>query len=301
MKKSIFFVFCFLLIVSLGFADNLVSNPGFENWTSGSPDGWSTSGGAITLTQNTTVYHGGASSCEVTFTSTSSQNLKSNVFSVTEGATISVSVWIYDNVADGRARLSVLYPGAANYYGSYSVDQDSWQELTYNGTVPSGATEAQFQVRFYDVPQFSGSATILVDDAVYDHPVSGALSITNISRQYTVPTSAQSCDVQCDITGGTAPYTAVIKYAVDGVNQTDVSMTNSGGDTYVGTIPVQSDGARVEYYIQVTDSGGEAVETSSTYGLFWVQARYQMLPEILKKWMGTEILSMKAIIAQLPE
>lgn len=269
MKKTLFFVFGFLLIMSLGYADNMINNPGFENWTAGSPDDWSTSGGSITLTQNTSEYHGGSSSCEVTFTSTSNQDLKSNIFSVTEGATISVSVWIYDNDPSGRARLSVIYTGASNYYGNYSADQANWQELTYDGTVPAGATEAQFQVRFYDVSPFSGSATLLVDDAVYDHPVSGSLTISNISRQYTVPTSAQTCDVQCDITGGTAPYNAVIKYAVDGVNQADISMSNSGGDTYVGTIPVQSDGARVEYSIQVTDSGADAVETSSTYGLFW--------------------------------
>ncbi|MCF7792673.1 MAG: T9SS type A sorting domain-containing protein [Candidatus Cloacimonetes bacterium] len=95
------------------------------------------------------------------------------------------------------------------------------------------------------------------------------LILNNVSREYTVPTAAQTCDVQCDITGGTAPYTAVIKYGVNGTDQTDIPMANTTGDTYVGTIPAQTDGDRVEYYIQVTDSGTRAEEVSSTYGLFW--------------------------------
>jgi hypothetical protein len=257
-----------LFIPFLLFADNLILNPGFESWTGGQPDNWTTAGGAITLVQNTANVHGGSSSCEVTFTSTSNQDLISNSFSVTEGQPISLSVWIYDNDASGRARLSVLYTGASNYYGGYSSDQASWQELTYSGSVPAGATSAQFQVRFYDVGSPFTQATILVDDAVYDMtPVSG-LAISNVSREYTVPTAAQSCYVQCDITGGTTPYTALIKYSVDGVAQSDIAMSNTGGDTYQGTIPAQSDGARVEYYIDVTDAAPTNV-TSSTYSLFW--------------------------------
>ncbi|MGC9337757.1 MAG: T9SS type A sorting domain-containing protein [Candidatus Cloacimonadia bacterium] len=45
-------------------------------------------------------------------------------------------------------------------------------------------------------------------------------------------------------------------------------MSNTSGDTYQGTLLVQSDGARVEYYIEVTDNA-KTTATSSTYGLFW--------------------------------
>ena len=266
--KKLVLVFSFLFVVSLGFADNMVSNPGFENWTAGSPDDWTTAGGAITLTQNTTIVHGGSSSCEVIWTSTSNQYFRSNIFSVTAGSSINASVWMYDNDAGGRGRLCILYTGASNYYGGYSTDQANWQEITYSSTVPTGATDAQIELRFYDVSPFPGSATVLVDDVTYDHPVSGALSISNISRQYPVPTSSQTCWVQCDITGGTVPYTALIIYSVNGVNQSDISMSNTGGDTYQVILPVQSDGARVAYYIDVIDNA-KANVTSSTYGLFW--------------------------------
>ncbi len=45
-------------------------------------------------------------------------------------------------------------------------------------------------------------------------------------------------------------------------------MSSAGGDSYSGILPVQSDGARVEYYIDVTDNA-KANVTSSTYSLFW--------------------------------
>ena len=297
MKKTVLFIFSFLFLTSLAFADNMVSNPGFEDWTAGSPDNWTTAGGAITLTENTTNVHGGTSSCEVTWTATSNQDLISNTFSVTVGATVSGSVWIYDNDPSGRARISVLYTGATNYYGDYSSDQANWQELSFSGTVPTGATAAQFQVRFYDVTPFV-AATVLVDDVLYDHPVSGALSISNVSREYTVPTSAQTCYVQCDITGGTAPYTALIKYDVDGVPQTDISMSNTGGDTYQGTIPAQSDGALVEYYIQATDAA-RATETSSIYGLFWGTSNISTASGDIEEVDGNGVLSYDGYYARV--
>jgi len=177
MKKLVLFV-SFLFIASLCFGQNLVSNPGFENWTAGSPDDWSTAGGSITLTKNTTNVHTGSSSCEVTWTSTSNQDLRSSTFSVTGGAALNASVWIYDNDAGGRARLSICYNGPSggyNYYGSYSVDQDSWQELSYSGTIGPDYNEAFMQIRFYDVSPFPGSATVLVDDVSFSEVSSNTI------------------------------------------------------------------------------------------------------------------------------
>ena len=60
--------------VNLLTAQNQVTNPGFENWTAGVPDDWTTSGGEITLSENNTDVHGGGASCDVVFTSQSNQN-----------------------------------------------------------------------------------------------------------------------------------------------------------------------------------------------------------------------------------
>ncbi len=167
--KKLFIIFIATLLSSAIMtvtAQNRIENPGFETWNGNEPSPWTTTGGSISLSQETNTIHGGSAACKVVFTSTSNQNLKSNTFAVTPGETLAGSVWILDNDAAGKARISLLFEGASNYYGAYSEDNPEWQELTFNEVVPEGATAATFQVRFYDVnASWDGDAEIFVDDA----------------------------------------------------------------------------------------------------------------------------------------
>jgi len=166
--KKFTFLWVFAILATFAFSQNLIENPSFENWTDGQPDSWTTSGGAITLSQNTDNMQEGSSSCQVVFTSQDNQNLLSNTFAVEAGNPIIMSVYIFDNDDAGRARISCLYEGADNYYGTYSEDLDEWQMLSYEGVVPDGATSATFQIRFYDVASgWDGDAQILVDAASF--------------------------------------------------------------------------------------------------------------------------------------
>lgn len=168
MKKFTVSIAAILLFSMSLFAQNLVENPGFETWTGGAPDSWSTSGDAITLSQNTDNIQEGTSSCQAVFTSQENQNLMSNTFAVNAGDPIAISVYLFDNDAAGRARLSVLFEGGDNYYGEYSEDMDTWQMISYEGLVPDGATEATFQVRFYDISDdWDGDCEILVDQTSF--------------------------------------------------------------------------------------------------------------------------------------
>lgn len=168
MKKFTFLLAGILISTMSMLAQNLIENPGFESWTTGQPDIWTTGGTAIVLSQNTANTQEGSSSCQVVFTSQDNQDLKSNSFSVTPGDPIAVSFYVYDNDAAGRARLSILYEGGSNYYDSnYSVDMDSWQLLSYEGVIPDGVTQATFQIRFYDVAPWDGDCTILVDNCSF--------------------------------------------------------------------------------------------------------------------------------------
>lgn len=148
---------------------NLVVNGDFENWTGTTADNWLADGGAIEITQNSTTVQSESFSCEVLWTSQDNQYLTSDAFNVTSGIEINASMWVYDNDIAGRARLCIIYEGADNYYGDYSSDMDEWQQITYSDIVPSGATSAQFQIRFYDISgDWDGDATVIVDNVVYD-------------------------------------------------------------------------------------------------------------------------------------
>ncbi len=165
MKKITISIAAILLFTVSIFAQNLIENPGFEAWTAGAPDSWATDGGAITLSQNTTNVHEGTSSCEVVFTSQDNQYLASNTMPVSAGAPIAVHFYAYDNDAAGRTRLCVIFDVGDNYYGGYSEDMDSWQMISYEGVVPDGATQATFQLRFYDVSAaWDGDCLILLDE-----------------------------------------------------------------------------------------------------------------------------------------
>jgi hypothetical protein len=200
--------------------------------------------------------------------------------------------WIKINIADTPDKLSFLLK-AYNAWGTYNnhlrvyeSDSDqgsseaSWGSpiadfdnsyVTTTG-INSGEIALTSTTRWIALFYTKESQNCGIDDILVTAGSGGGptpLSLANVSRQYTVPTSLQNCDVQCDITGGTAPYTAVIKYSVNGVAQADLPMANSVGDTYVGTIPAQANGARVEYYVEVTDSGADDSKTSAESGFFW--------------------------------
>ncbi len=168
MKKFTISIAAILLFSLSIFAQNLIENPGFEAWTGDVLDSWVEDGGAITVAQNTTNVHEGASSCQVVFTSQDNQYLNANTFDVTAGDPIAVSMYAYDNDPAGRTRLCILFEGADNYYGEYSEDMDTWQMISYEGTIPEGATEAQVQIRFYDVSaNWVDDCEILLDETSF--------------------------------------------------------------------------------------------------------------------------------------
>ena len=59
-------------------SSNVVDNPGLEDWTAGTPDHWTlTGGGTPIFTQDATTYHGGASSIKITGASSCSVGWRS--------------------------------------------------------------------------------------------------------------------------------------------------------------------------------------------------------------------------------
>lgn len=278
MKYFTFLLGTFLLLSFSIQAQNLVDNAGFETWTGGTPDSWATSGDAITLSQNTTNVQEGTSSCQVIFTSTENQNLKSNTFSVTAGDPFAISVYIYDNDTAGRARLSVLFDGGDNYYGEYSEDMDSWQQISYEGIVPDGATAATFQIRFYDISSgWDGDCEILVDETSYilddeikpepsNYPTEFAAAINGVnavctwvdavgdqlpskylvmassSSEFTAPVDGNPVDDDNDLSDGSGAYNVLY-----GDETVSFSGLNPGGTYYFTIYPYTNSESDIDY------------------------------------------------------
>ncbi len=168
MKKTITPSFLIaLLFFLLGSAamlksQNIVTNGDFESWTGGQPDGWTTIDPGITVTQETTIIHGGSSSASVDVTTGTQSNTDfRQTVSVTGGTTYDVSVWVYHTEGNIKARLYV------DGYQGYSDNTitGAWQEITYTYT-PAADADVEIGLRFYDQTGFDGSEIVYVDDYV---------------------------------------------------------------------------------------------------------------------------------------
>ncbi|MBN1550333.1 lamin tail domain-containing protein [bacterium] len=170
----------FVLLTVIGFgiadADNILSNPGFEEWTvngfGGPPDNWTLSSSSITAIQEAAIFHSGDYSAKVTWTTTSTVNFEQLAIPVTEGSVYDFRLWVLDNDTRGYARLygnwrnSGGTPVGAVFTGN-STDSAEWQELTaLDQTAPATAVTFDYQIRFYDVGSGFVSATIYVDEVV---------------------------------------------------------------------------------------------------------------------------------------
>lgn len=138
------------------------------------PNGWTQSTTGYTMSLETTNVSEGTNAASITWTSTSTQKLTSNSFSVTQGADFTISIDIYDNTNAGRTRIGLGYDDDNinwNDFNAYSEDGDAYQTLTFTGTVPDTVTTGYIEIRFYDESagwETNGNqATNIIDNVVY--------------------------------------------------------------------------------------------------------------------------------------
>lgn len=163
-----------LLTVTLLSGQNLLQNPGFENWIDDSTcENWYTTYGVEAIKESTTI-HGGTYSAKLFLTSTSTERLEQYYDgAVTPGNDYQFTFWAYDNEPYGRARVCIRwYDGSggfiSGYYGDYTSDSTAWMEMNSGPQqAPASAESAHVEVRMYDVSGFTDSAIIYVDDAEF--------------------------------------------------------------------------------------------------------------------------------------
>jgi len=166
-----------LLILALGSGSSqeLLQNPGFEDWTAGMPDYWENETGYFDVVQESGIVHGGNYSAKLILRSTYTQRFIQRVGNIQGGAGYEFSFYVYDNDSMGRARVCIRWYDAtgnfiSGYYGDYSSDSPDWQWLSSGAqTAPSNAESAHVEIRLYDVGSWQpgDSAVLYVDDASF--------------------------------------------------------------------------------------------------------------------------------------
>ena len=163
-------------IVSL-YSQNFVSNAGIEYWIEDPPGNWTpedwTAQLGLILFPETENIHSGTKSCKITLTTQTSSlsDLDNTAFPVTTGIPFEIKAWVYDNDPAVRVTLALVWDYVnPTYTQVFSVDQDSWQELSYTGFVPEIAENCQVRFRLYDVPgEWDGDGIAYIDDVSYEN------------------------------------------------------------------------------------------------------------------------------------
>lgn len=146
---------------------NLLTNPGFEDWSSTLPTAWdNTTYNTGEIVKETSIKHGGNNSLRQT--SSSSTNKIQQEVNVTPGKKYRLSYWYLDNDNKARTRCWFSYnngsPSAEMQPTDYSTDNPEWQQVVVEITVPEGATILRFEARTYRESTTQVGGYIYYDD-----------------------------------------------------------------------------------------------------------------------------------------
>ncbi|MDD4150716.1 MAG: hypothetical protein PHE33_11895, partial [Bacteroidales bacterium] len=162
MKKLLLLLMTFFAITAL------IAQEAPTNWN------MTSTGYTITKTTEAANVSSGSAAAIINWDSADTQKLRSDDFAVTEGAAIVLSLDVLDNDQWGRTRIGIGFDEANITWTTdvgctaNSEDQASFQTLTLSGiTVPTGATTAYLEIRFYDVGGESFvEATNIIDNVI---------------------------------------------------------------------------------------------------------------------------------------
>lgn len=166
----------FILFSTLSFGQNLINNGGFENWTGGVLDTWTSESGT-TVEEESTIFSEGSKSAKFTVTTQTQANTDFlQTINVVAGVTYDVSLDVYQLDNESRARLFV------DGYLNYSDDTvlNAWQTLTNTFTATTTGP-ISVGLRFYDTSaNWTGNGSVMfVDNFSFTAQSSPSLAIVS--------------------------------------------------------------------------------------------------------------------------
>lgn len=178
MKKI--FTLLGISVLALISAQNLISNPGFENWTTGTPDGYLVSG--ITVLQGTgSNVHSGNYSLGITAPANGNKTVNpSPDITVDVSKNYVFSGWYLDNTPNAKFKYWNQFRAAGDLgvnalqAASFSVDSSQWVFFTAEAVPPAAALVARPGLRVF--PEVGSAGVIYFDDVVFQDKATLAVS-----------------------------------------------------------------------------------------------------------------------------
>jgi len=142
--------------------------------------------------------------------------------------------------------------GAVDVGDTYQVDSPC---VVYNGTIELKPR------RQSDLVENPGGDTLPV--------------VENVDSPNWVPLASDPITITASITDDNGVASAVLYYRDDTGDSTgvfsSVAMSNTGGDTYSGTIPAGHTGRQVDFYVEATDTGAQTVTNPGNAPAGWYE------------------------------
>lgn len=137
---------------------NLLTNPGFEDWTSELPTAWDNATyNTGEIVKETSIKHGGNNSLRQT--SASGTNKIQQEVAITAGKKYRISYWFLDNDTKASSHYWFAMVGSDGktindinkqiQQSDYSADNAEWQQVTIEFTAPAGTVKMRYEVRTY--------------------------------------------------------------------------------------------------------------------------------------------------------
>ena len=137
---------------------NLLTNPGFEDWTNTLPTAWDNKTyNTEEIVKETSIKHGGNNALRQT--STSGTNKIQQEVAITAGKKYKISYWFLDNDTKASSRYWFAMVGSDGktindinkqiQQNDYSTDNAEWQQVTIEFTAPAGTVKMRYEVRTY--------------------------------------------------------------------------------------------------------------------------------------------------------
>lgn len=137
---------------------NLLTNPGFEDWTNELPTAWDNKTyNTGEIVKETSIKHGGNNALRQT--SASGTNEIQQEVAITAGKKYKISYWFLDNDTKASSRYWFAMVGSDGktindinkqiQQNDYSTDNTEWQQVTIEFTAPAGTVKMRYEVRTY--------------------------------------------------------------------------------------------------------------------------------------------------------
>ena len=217
MKKIIFTLFiAFFGLVIRPNAQNLVVNPGLEEWTSDTqPTGWTLYQGVV---KESTTIHGGSFSAKH-ISASSTQKLQQEITGIQAGSDYTISYYYFDNDPAARTRIwsywlsgttTISADSALLRPNTYSTDIAEWQQFSAALTAPAGADGFRFEVRAYKQDGVFGGG-VFYDDFTVSGDVTVKPEPTNYPTAFTATAEGMGVRlIWTDATGEQLPDSYVV-------------------------------------------------------------------------------------------